>query len=29
VQARGLNSTYHYNGIHQWRIGADGSVKNA
>ncbi|SDI26180.1 sulfane dehydrogenase subunit SoxC [Paraburkholderia steynii] len=29
VQARGLNSNYHYNGIHQWRIGADGSVKNA
>lgn len=29
VQARGLNSNYHYNGIHQWRVGADGSVKNA
>ncbi|HWT38309.1 MAG TPA: sulfite dehydrogenase [Paraburkholderia sp.] len=29
VQARGLNSNYHYNGIHSWRVGADGSVKNA
>lgn len=29
VQERGLNSYYHYNGIQQWRIGADGSVKNA
>ncbi|MDR5835968.1 sulfite dehydrogenase [Caballeronia sp. LZ034LL] len=29
VAARGLNSNYHYNGIQQWRIGADGSVKNA
>ncbi|WP_248323429.1 sulfite dehydrogenase [Caballeronia sp. Sq4a] len=29
VAARGLNSYYHYNGIQQWRIGADGSVKNA
>ncbi|MGF6544012.1 sulfite dehydrogenase [Paraburkholderia youngii] len=29
VAARGLNSNYHYNGIQQWRIEADGSVKNA
>jgi sulfane dehydrogenase subunit SoxC len=29
VEARGLNSYYHYNGIQQWRIGADGSVRNA
>ena len=29
VQARGLNTNYHYNAIQQWRIGADGSVKNA
>ncbi|ACC76228.1 oxidoreductase molybdopterin binding (plasmid) [Paraburkholderia phymatum STM815] len=29
VQARGLDSVYHYNGIHSWRVDADGSVKNA
>jgi len=29
VAARGLNSNYHYNGIQQWRVDADGSVKNA
>lgn len=29
VAARGLNSYYHYNGIQSWRIGADGSIKNA
>ncbi|KDR30505.1 molybdopterin-binding protein [Caballeronia grimmiae] len=29
VAARGLNSIYHYNGIQQWRVYADGSVKNA
>ncbi len=29
VQARGLNSNYHYNGIQQWRVDADGRVKNA
>ena len=26
---RGLNSTYHYNGIKVWRIAADGAVTNA
>lgn len=28
VAARGLNSGYHYNGIHGWRVGADGAVTN-
>jgi sulfane dehydrogenase subunit SoxC len=27
--ARGLNSQYHYNGIQNWRVGADGEVRNA
>ena len=29
VEARGLNSEYHYNGIKAWKIQADGSVSNA
>ena len=29
VAARGLNSQYHYNGIQNWRVGADGEVRNA
>jgi sulfane dehydrogenase subunit SoxC len=29
VQARGLNTYYHYNAIQAWRIGADGGVANA
>ncbi len=28
VAARGLNSGYHYNGIHSWNVGADGAVTN-
>lgn len=28
VNARGLNSYYHYNGIQSWRVGADGEVRN-
>jgi sulfane dehydrogenase subunit SoxC len=27
--ARGLNSQYHYNGIQNWHVGADGEVRNA
>lgn len=29
VEARGLNSYYHYNGIQPWRIAASGNVSNA
>jgi sulfane dehydrogenase subunit SoxC len=29
VEARGLNSGYHYNGIQAWRVAADGSVSHA
>ena len=29
VAARGVNSQYHYNGIQNWRVGADGEVRNA
>jgi sulfane dehydrogenase subunit SoxC len=29
TEARGANSQYHYNGVKMWKIGADGSVKNA
>lgn len=29
VAVRGVNSVYHYNGIQQWRIAADGEVSNA
>jgi sulfane dehydrogenase subunit SoxC len=29
VDVRGLNSSYHYNGVQEWRVGADGSVTNA
>ena len=29
VDARGLNSGYHYNGVQEWRVGADGAVTNA
>ncbi|OXJ26113.1 sulfite dehydrogenase [Burkholderia sp. HI2714] len=29
VVARGVNSQYHYNGIQNWRVGADGEVRNA
>jgi len=29
VDARGLNSGYHFNGIHEWRLAADGAVTNA
>ena len=29
VDARGLNSGYHLNAIHEWRLGADGTVTNA
>jgi sulfane dehydrogenase subunit SoxC len=28
VEARGLNSYYHYNGIQAWQIAADGAVTN-
>ncbi|HEU0119043.1 MAG TPA: sulfite dehydrogenase [Bryobacteraceae bacterium] len=28
VEARGINSAYHYNGLKSWKIAADGSVKN-
>ncbi|MDD0813169.1 sulfite dehydrogenase [Curvibacter sp. HBC28] len=28
VQARGLNSIYHYNAIQSWRVAADGSLSN-
>jgi len=28
TEARGGNSQYHYNGIKQWKIEADGSVKS-
>jgi sulfane dehydrogenase subunit SoxC len=28
IAARGTNSTYHYNGIKLWKIGADGTVTN-
>jgi len=29
IDARGLNSGYHYNGVQEWRIAADGAVTNA
>lgn len=29
IAARGTNSTYHYNGIKVWKVGADGMVTNA
>ena len=29
VEARGLNSGYHYNGVQAWRVAADGTVTNA
>ncbi|MDR6417757.1 sulfane dehydrogenase subunit SoxC [Paraburkholderia phenoliruptrix] len=29
VAARGLNSQYHYNAIQQWRVEANGEVRNA
>ena len=29
IEARGLNTRYHYNGITAWKILADGSVQNA
>lgn len=29
VSARGLNSQYHYNAIQQWRVDANGDVRNA
>jgi sulfane dehydrogenase subunit SoxC len=28
IAARGTNSTYHYNGIKVWKVGADGTVTN-
>jgi sulfane dehydrogenase subunit SoxC len=28
VEARGLNSFYHFNGIHTWKLAADGRVSN-
>jgi sulfane dehydrogenase subunit SoxC len=28
IAARGTNSTYHYNGIKLWKVGADGTVTN-
>jgi sulfane dehydrogenase subunit SoxC len=28
VEARGLNSFYHFNGIHTWKLTADGRVSN-
>ena len=28
VEARGINSIYHYNGIKSWRVRADGTVTN-
>lgn len=29
VAVRGVNSSYHYNGIQSWRVDADGGVRNA
>jgi len=29
VAARGLNSGYHYNGIHGWAVDANGALTNA
>ena len=29
VDARGLNSGYHYNGVQEWWVAADGAVTNA
>jgi sulfane dehydrogenase subunit SoxC len=29
VEARGLNSIYHYNGIHSWKLAPGGEVTNA
>ena len=29
VEARGLNSGYHYNGVQAWRVAADGTVSHA
>jgi sulfane dehydrogenase subunit SoxC len=29
VAARGLNTLYHYNGIQNWQVSADGEVRNA
>jgi len=28
IEARGMNSIYHYNGIKVWHVGADGAVTN-
>jgi sulfane dehydrogenase subunit SoxC len=28
VEARGVNSQYHYHGVKQWAVKADGSVTN-
>jgi sulfane dehydrogenase subunit SoxC len=28
VDVRGVNSFYHFNGIHAWQLGQDGSVSN-
>ena len=29
VDVRGLNSGYHFNAVHEWRLAADGTVTNA
>ena len=29
IEARGLNTRYHYNGITAWKVSSDGSVQNA
>ena len=29
VEARGVNSQYHFNGIKLWKVAANGSVTNA
>jgi sulfane dehydrogenase subunit SoxC len=28
VRVRGINSTYHYNGIQSWKVNQDGQVRN-
>jgi sulfane dehydrogenase subunit SoxC len=28
IDARGLRSYYHFNGVHGWKVGIDGKVEN-